>query len=140
MPDAQNIPKPAPAPNDLTRFYWDAARERRLLIQRCDACRYYIHWPQPLCPRCGSERLSPSAVSGRGTVYSFTIVYHVFHPGFASPYNLAIVELEEQPGLRLLTNIMECANDELRIGLPVEATFEERDGYVLPQFRPRRGG
>jgi uncharacterized OB-fold protein len=140
MPEAPQIPRPAPSPNKITRFYWEAARERRLVIQRCEECGHYIHWPQVVCPRCGSERLGAAEVSGRGTVYSFTIVHHIFHPGFASPYNLAIVELEEQPGLRMLTNIVECGNDDLRVGMPVEVAFEERDGYVLPQFRPRSHG
>jgi uncharacterized OB-fold protein len=131
-------PKIAPSPTEISRFFWDGAREHRLLIQRCDGCGRYIHWPQVRCPSCGSERLSPSEVSGRGTVYSFCVVHHVFHPGYAAdaPYNLAIVELEEKPGLRLLTNIVGCPNDELAVGMAVEVTFEERDGYVLPQFRP----
>lgn len=135
--ERNTIPKPAPSPSEITRFYWDSAREHKLVIQRCDDCGYYIHWPQVVCPRCQSDRLSPAEVSGRGTLYSFTIVHHVFHPGFASPYNLAIVELEEQAGLRLLTNILDCPNEALRVGLPVEVTFEDRDGYALPQFRPR---
>ena len=132
------VPKPAPAPTEITRFFWDAAREHRLVIQRCDDCACYIHWPQILCPSCGSGRLSPSQVSGKGTVYSFCVVYHVFHPGFAeeTPYSLAIIELEEQRGLRMVTNIVDCPNDALYVGMPVEVTFEDREGYTLPQFRP----
>lgn len=133
------IPKPAPPQNEITRFFWDAAREHKLVIQRCDECGRYIHWPQVRCPRCQSDRLSASEVSGRGTVYSFCIVHHVFHPAFESPYNLAIVELEEQPDLRMLTNVLDCPNDALYVGMPVEVTFEDRDGYALPQFRPVEG-
>ena len=132
------FPKPVLPPTEITRFFWDAAKEHQLVIQRCDDCGYYVHWPQLLCPRCHSERLSPTEVSGRGTVYSFTIVHHVFHPGFANdvPYSLAIIELEEQAGLRLLANIVGCWNEALHVGMPVEVTFEDRDGYTLPQFRP----
>jgi uncharacterized OB-fold protein len=132
------VPKPFLPPTETGRFFWDAAKEHRLVVQRCDECGYYVHWPQLLCPHCHSERLSPAEVSGKGTVYSFTIVHHVFHPGFASdvPYSLAIIELEEQPGLRLLANVVDCPNDALYIGMPVEVTFEDRDGYTLPQFRP----
>jgi uncharacterized OB-fold protein len=136
--ESKSIPKPAPTPTDLTRPFWDAAREHRLVIQRCEACGRYIHWPQLCCPACASEALGWAQVSGRGIVYAFTVVQHVFHPGFTNdmPYSLALVELEEQPGLRLLANIVECENDALRTGMPVEVTFEDRDGYTLPQFRP----
>ena len=131
-------PEPAPAPSEVSRFFWDAANKHRLVIQRCDDCSYYIHWPQVRCPKCGAERLSAAEVSGKGTVYSFTIVHHVFHPGFAAdvPYSLALIELAEQPGLRLVTNIVECANEDVRVGMPVEVVFEDRDGYTVPQFRP----
>ena len=133
------IPKPTPSPTQVTQFFWDAAREHKLVIQRCDECRRYIHWPQLRCPRCGSDRLSASQVSGKGSIYSFCVVHHVFHPAFEVPYNLAIVELEEQPGLRMLTNIVDCPHDALSVGMPVEVTFEDGDGFTLPQFRPAAG-
>jgi uncharacterized OB-fold protein len=128
-------------PNDITQFFWDAARAHRLEILRCQDCAYYIHWPQPICPRCQSGKLAPSEVSGRGVVYSFTTVEHVFNPLLADqvPYSLVIVELEEQPGLRLLTNIVDCPHDALRIGKPVEVTFQDLEGGTLPQFRPTGG-
>jgi hypothetical protein len=131
-------PKPFIPPAQVARFFWDAAKEHRFVIQRCEACGRYVHWPQLRCPACGSDRLAEAELSGRGTVYSFTVVHHVFNPAFADdvPYNLAIVELDEQPGLRVLTNIVECANDALRIGMKVAVTFEDREGYSLPQFRP----
>jgi uncharacterized OB-fold protein len=132
------MPKPFVAPNETTRFFWDGAREHKLLIQRCDECGFYIHWPRPLCPRCHSAKLTPTPLSGRGTVFTFTIVHHVFHPSFAEevPYSLALVELEEQQGLRVLANIVDCPNDALRIGMPVEVTFEDREEGTVPQFRP----
>ncbi len=132
------IPKPAPTPNEITKPFWDAAREHKLAIQRCEACKLYIHWPQVRCPRCQSERLSFAEVSGKGAVYSFCIVHHVFHPGFADdvPYSLALIELAEQAGLRVVANIVDCPHDDLTVGMPVEVTFEDRDGYTLPQFRP----
>ena len=138
---SKSIVRPILPPSEITQFFWDAAREHRLVIQRCDDCGRYIHWPQVRCPNCASERLSPSQVSGRGKVYSFCIVHHVFFPTFADivPYSLAIVELDEQPGLRMLTNIVDCPNDALRIGMAVEVTFEDGAGYTLPQFRPASG-
>ena len=134
-------PRPTLPPTETTRFFWDAAREHKLLIQRCDACGHYIHWPQVWCPNCQSDRLSPTQVSGKGTVYSFCIVNHIFHPAFADevPYSLAIIELDEQPGLRLVTNIVDCPNDQVEIGMRVEVTFQDQDGASLPQFRPADG-
>ncbi len=131
-------PRPTLPPTEISRFYWDAARAHKLLIQRCDDCGHYIHWPQVSCPSCQSERLSPAEVSGKGTIYSFTIVHHLFHPAFADevPYSLAIIELDEQPGLRLLTNIIDCPNDELSVGMAVEVTFQDQEGATLPQFKP----
>ena len=132
------MPKPALPPTEITRPFWDAAREHRLAIQRCDDCSSWVHWPQVRCPRCGCEHLTPTDVSGRGTIYSFTIVHHVFMPQFEPdiPYILALVELDEQPGLRLLANIVDCPHDALRIGMPVELSFEDRGTITLPQFRP----
>ena len=134
----QPATRPWLPPTEITQFFWDAAREHKLVIQRCDDCEVYVHWPAVLCPQCGSTSLSPSEVSGKATVYSFSVVHHVFHPIFAErvPYNIALVELEEQPGLRLIANIVDCANDDLAIGMRVEVTFEDHEDFTLPQFRP----
>jgi uncharacterized OB-fold protein len=131
-----------PVPDELTAFFWDGAREGKLLIQRCDACGYYQHTPRTICKRCNGFALSPVEVSGRGTLYSYTIAVHPFHPWLASrlPYVLAVVELEEQPNLKLVTNVVECQEDDLRCGMPVEVTYETiAEGVVLPMFRPRTG-
>jgi len=139
--EAKSVPKPAPSPSEVSRFYWEAAKQHRLVVQRCEECERYIHWPQLRCANCGSERLAEAELSGKGTVYSFCIVHHVFHPGFAAdvPYALALIELAEQPGLRLVANIAGCANEEVRTGMAVEVVFEEHEGYTLPQFRPAGG-
>ena len=131
-------PRLALPPTALTQFYWDAAKEHRLVILRCDGCGYYVHWPSVLCPRCASDRLTPAEVSGRGKVFTYTVVHHVFSPAYADdvPYSIAIVELDEQPGLRMLTNIVDCPNEALYIGMPVEVTFEDYENVTLPQFRP----
>ena len=135
---AKRPPKPFISPAEHMRFFWDAAKEHRLAIQRCETCGHYIHWPLLLCPRCHGDRLSPVEVRGRGTVYSYTVVHHIFNPAFAddAPYVLALIELDEQPGLRLLTNIVDCNHDALRTGMRVQVTFEDYEGYTLPQFRP----
>ncbi len=131
-------PRIALPPNEITKFFWDAAKQHKLVLQRCDACGYYVHWPSVLCPRCQSDKLSPTKVSGKGKIFTYTIVHHVFAPVYADevPYSLAIVELDEQPGLRMLANIVDCPNEALYIGMPVEVTFQDFENVTLPQFRP----
>ncbi len=130
----------ATARADGHQFYWDAASEHRLDILRCRACGTWIHYPQPRCPSCHGADVAPQTVSGRGTVASFTVTHFAPTPDLADalPITLVMVELEEQAGLRIVTNLAEADRGELRIGLPVEVTFEDRDGETLPQFRPRR--
>jgi uncharacterized OB-fold protein len=127
-------------PDDVTRFYWDGAREGSLLVLRCTACRHYLHPPDVACPRCLSESLQPTAVSGRGVVYAFTTARQAFDAAFSDdvPYVLALVELDEQPGLRLLTNIVGASSETVTAGAPVEVTFERRGDWALPQFRLTR--
>jgi hypothetical protein len=129
--------KPVPEPDALTSFYWEAAASGHLLIQRCESCQHFVHPPDVVCPGCLSEALVPTPVSGRGTIYAFTVARQAFDSAFSDsiPYVLAIVELEEQVGLRMLTNIVDADIEELTSQLPVEVTFEDRTGYKLPQFR-----
>lgn len=130
--------KPTPEPDDVTAFYWRGAAEGTLLVLRCVACGYLSHPPDVACARCGAAALDPAPMSGFGTVYSFTIVRQAFDPAFVPeiPYVVALVELDEQPGLLLLANIVDIDIDAVDIGLRVEVTFEDRDGHAVPQFRP----
>ncbi len=127
-----------PEPDESTMFYWEGARAGRLLIQRCAACNRYQHPPSPRCTRCLSDVVEPTEVSGRGSLYTFIIARQAFDAAFLEelPYVVALVELEEQPGLRLLTNIVEAPAEDLKVGMPVEVTFEQRGDWSLPQFRP----
>ena len=135
-------PGPPPVASDpLTDFFWVGAREGRLLIQRCQACGTYIHLPRPVCRACRSFDLAPEQVSGRGTVYTFTETHRPFHPFFVDrvPYLLAAVELEEQAGLRVLSNLVgiDEVTGEPRMGMPVEVDFEWlSDELAIPVFRP----
>ncbi len=130
--------KRVPEPDESTRFYWEGARAGRLMIQRCAACGRYQHPPSPACTRCLADDMLPTEVSGRGTLYTFIIAHQAFDAAFLDelPYVVALVELEEQPGLRLLTNILEAPHEDLKIGMPLEVTFEKRGEWSLPQFRP----
>ena len=135
---AQPDPRPVPEPDEVTAFFWDAAREGRLEIQRCESCEQYQYPPDVACVHCQSTELTPAQVSGRGSLYSYTRVDRAFHAGFAGqlPYVIGLVELEEQPGLKLLTNIVGADPEDLKVGMPLEVTFETRRDITLPQFRP----
>ena len=130
-------PKPLPQPTPITQPFWDAAKERRLSIQRCASCERYIFYPRPLCPYCGSTELIWTDVSGRGVVYSYTIARRPTMRAFAEdvPYVIAIVELAEGP--HMTTHIVDCEPEAVAIGMPVEATFEDaNDEVTLVKFRP----
>jgi uncharacterized protein len=132
--------RPIPEPDDVSEFFWEGAREGFLLVQRCAACQCFQYPPDVVCVTCQSPDMTPTAVSGRGSVYSYAVVERAFHAGFvdAVPYIVVLVELAEQAGLRMLTNLVDASPSEIRVGLPVEVTFEYSGGTVLPQFRPLR--
>jgi uncharacterized OB-fold protein len=138
---ATSVP-PLPLESSLTKFYWEAIRHHRLEILRCDSCGHYVHYPRPICNKCLGTQLSPSPVSGNGTLYSYTAVMQAFHPYFVDklPYVLAVVDLPEQAGLRITTTMVDYIEEELRVGLPVEVVFTDiAPGVTLPYFRPIRG-
>lgn len=126
--------------NPLTAPFWEGAARHRLLLQRCTACRSWIHFPESWCPRCGASELRFEAVSGDGTVESFSVVHRSFVDGYAdAPYVIAWVALPEQSGLRFFSNIVDCDPSAVYIGMPVQVTFEQRgDHRWVPQFRPRQ--
>lgn len=125
-----------PQVTDLNRHFWTGGEHGELRFLRCTACRHWIHPPQPICPACLGRDLAVEAVSGRATVSTFTVNHQRWIPGFEPPYLVAIVELPEQAGLRLTTNLVNCPIDAARIGMPVRVVFEERDGVWLPLFEP----
>jgi uncharacterized protein len=125
-----------PSVTDLDRAFWTGGREGRLLIQRCVACRRWAHPPRARCLACGGA-VAPEPVSGEGTVYSFTVNHYPFNPRVAVPYVVALVELVEQEGLRLPTNIIDCDPSGVHIGLRVRVAFEEDGDVWAPVFRPR---
>ena len=118
--------------------FWKGGAQGELRLLRCKACRHWIHPPAPICPECLARDVAPETVSGRARVATFTVNHQPWIPGFDPPYLVAIVELVEQPGLRLTTNLVNCALDEARIDMPVRVTFEERDDVWIPLFEPER--
>jgi len=131
--------RPLPLPDEDTQFFWEGCRDGKLMILRCNDCGTYIHLPKPGCWNCGSTNLAPSQVSGRGVVHSYT-VNHTPLPGFEAPYAIVLVELEEQKGLRLVTNLLETSPDEIEIGTPVEVVFQQVSDDVTLAFFKRTGG
>ena len=130
--------RPLPVRDELNRHYWDGARQGRLVLLRCRACRHLVHPPRPMCPRCRHDDLEPEAVSGRGTVYSWSVMHSGGNPGFEDrlPYTVLVVELDEQPNLITIGNLIDAEPSELSVGAPLEVCFERIDDEVtLPQWR-----
>jgi uncharacterized OB-fold protein len=135
--------RPIPNPDELSERFWQLVQERRLAIQRCSECRKYHHPPVRVCPDCLSDALVFEEVSGRGKVTAFTVTEEARHPAFAAmqPYTVAIVRLDEQEDLLLLSNLPGLAVGDIETGLPVEVTFEEiAPGWLVPQFVSQQEG
>lgn len=132
--------KPSPAVSPWSKPFWEAASQGRLSIQRCDDCQRAIFYPRYACPHCGAENLRWVDASGRGRIYSFTVVESNAPSAFQAdmPFVVAVVILEE--GVRMLTNIVQCDLTALRCEMPVEVVFERlNDEFVLPKFKPSAG-
>lgn len=130
------IPRPAPGISDDTRFFWDGAREGKLLIQRCKGCNTLRHPPGPVCPHCHSFEWDMVEASGLGTVYSFVVMHYPEVPPFEYPNPVGLIELDE--GTRLIAQIVGAKPGDIQIGQRVKVEFNTfNDGeLVLPQFRP----
>lgn len=131
-------PRPMPSPDDVSRFYWDAAAENRLVLQRCRSCTKLQYPPEVCCVHCQAEDFELAETTGRGVIYSYAVVDRPLHAGFVDrlPYVVVFVELDDQPGLRILTNLVDVPpGRRLSCGMPVEVVFENRGTVTLPQFR-----
>lgn len=130
-------PKPVPIVNTWAQPFWDAARNERLIIQRCRSCERHVFYPRIACPYCASEALDWVEASGKGTIYSFTVVESNAPSSFRAdmPYVVAVIRLEE--GVQMLSNVVGCDPYDVRCEQPVEVTFEKlNDDFTLPKFRP----
>ena len=129
--------KPIPEADELWQPFFDGARNGALMVQRCQACESHLAPGTARCTECWSESLAWVQASGQGTLFSYSIVHHIGHPGFRDevPYVIAVVELEEGP--RLNTNILRGDDTELKVGIPVEVVFEALSEEIsIPKFRP----
>jgi uncharacterized OB-fold protein len=137
MAAAQKPFRLLPAVTPENEHFWRGGADGELRFLHCAACDFFVHPPQPRCPGCLSAELSVRASSGRALLHTFTINHQPWIPGFDPPYVIAIATLEEQPDLRLTTNIVGCAPEDVAIGMRLRVVFEEReDGVFLPLFEP----
>jgi uncharacterized protein len=128
MADARKIPTPVVSVE--TEPFWNAARERRFVVPTCSACGKAHWYPRAVCPFCGSEKIAWRDASGRGAIYTFSVMRRA-----KEPYAIAYVTLAEGP--TMLTNIVDCDFDALAIGQPVSVIFQETEnGPPVPMFRP----
>ncbi len=137
MSEATRIEKPIPEPDEASAPFFDGAARGVLMIMRCEGCGTYLAPGTRFCSECLGEDLTWTEASGRGELFTFGIMHQRYHPGFDAeiPYNIAVVELEEGP--RVNTNVVGCSNDELVVGMKLQAVFEKvADGVHLPKFRP----
>jgi len=136
--NSQSTPeKPSPVVQPWAQPFWDAAKQQRLLLQHCQDCGQSIHYPRIECPVCASPRLDWRAASGRGTIYSFTVVHSNAPSAFVAdlPYVVAVIRLEE--GVQMLSNVVQCDPTQLQCDQAVEVVFEPlNETFTLPKFRP----
>ena len=131
------ISRPLPEPNECTAYYWSAAQNHRLVLQRCPNCEVIQFYPRALCTNCLSDRLDWIEASGKGQVYSHTTVHRVLTPGFEEsvPYVVAVIELDE--GVRLISQVVNCEPGHVSVGMSVEVVFETvSDDVTIPKFQP----
>src|ERR1700728_282561 len=134
---SQAASKPTPVPDEISAPFFHGAREGRIMLHHCTACNQRSFPVRERCPHCFAAKLAWRQASGRGSLYTFTIMHQVMNPGFASaaPYNVAQVDLVES--VRMTSNIIGVGNDALRIGMLLEVVFEDVGEQVsIPKFRP----
>jgi uncharacterized OB-fold protein len=123
-------------PDAISREFWDRCAKHELAFQRCKNCGTFRSPPGPICYVCRSSDTEWAPVSGNGTVYSYTIVTHPVHSALVDkvPFNVALVEFPDAPGVRLVTNVVDAAPEELSVGMPVRVHWEDLSGETLPRF------
>jgi len=134
---------PVPAASAETVGWWEAAAAHRLVVQRCTDCGRTRHPPGPVCPRCRSAAAELAELPGTGTVYTFTVVHQAFIPALADrvPYVVAGVDLDGAGGVRLVSNVVDVAPEDVAIGMRVVVAWEDMGPELaLPRFRPVEEG
>ena len=130
--------RPGPVITEENAFFWTSGADGRLRLAECGSCAALIHPPQPVCRYCHGHDIGVRTVSGHATLIGFTVNHRFALPGLPAPYIVAQVALEEDPRVRLTTNAVQCAPDELELGMRMEVVFEPVEDAWLPLFRPAR--
>ena len=133
MTDA--APRMTPPLDDLNREFWTAGASGQLRLTRCASCRRWVFPLASVCPDCGGHT-AYEATSGKGTVFTYTTNSHPYNPAVPIPYNISIVELSDQEGLRFTTNVVGCPPEDVHIGMPVHVAFEQHGDVFVPVFAP----
>jgi len=127
-----------PSPTAESEAFWTGGRDGRLMIYRCRTCTHWFNPGAPVCFRCRSLDVAPEPVSGRGRVAAFTINRQPWVPGFVPPYVVAIVDLVEESDVRVVSNVVDIAPEDVSVGLEVQVFFEQWEDIWLPLFRPAK--
>ena len=128
------MPLPLPEITPENEAFWTAGEKGELRITACKACDHRIHPPQLICPKCLSRDVEPVLASGRGTVHPFTINRQQWIPDLDVPYALAVVDLDDQPGVRITAQLRCPDLADIAIGKPVAVAFEQREDVFVPYF------
>lgn len=117
---------PVPESDPLTAPFWEGCAARELRIQRCNSCGVHRHVPTPICSGCGSFDYGWDVSRGTGRLFTYTVVHHSVHPATASsvPYNASVIELDDCGGVFVTSNVIGCANEDLRVGMPLRLVWE----------------
>jgi uncharacterized protein len=129
------LSRPVPASDPLAAFFWASGADERLRFLRCGECGFYVHPPSHPCPQCFSAQLAPAVVSGKGTVAACTVNVQEWVAG-QRPYSIAVVELDEQEGLRLTSNVVGSDPYAVHIGQRVRVCYIARNDIYYPVFEP----
>ena len=128
---------PPPLANATTLPFWQAAAQHRLVVQRCTSCEHTRLPPAPICPECRSADSDWKDVSGRGEVYTYTIVHRAIAAGQPLPTIIAVIALEDAGGVRMISNLVGVDPGGVAIGMPVELVWEDMSADLsIPRFRP----
>jgi len=129
---------PLPAIETDSAGFWEAAKRHELVAQRCTDCGAFRHPPMPVCYNCQSLNFEWAKVSGKGKVWNRIIAHHPVHPALRDrePYNVVLVDLDDAPGVRMVGNLIDCPNEEVKVGMPVKVCFEDKtEDITLPQWQ-----
>jgi uncharacterized protein len=128
--------QPLPEVTDDTAAFWEGGVDGVLRIHRCRSCAQWFHPPAPVCPACLSVDVGPAPTSGRATVQGFTVNVQPWAPGMEVPFVIAVVSVDDAPGVHLTTRLVDVDPAAVSVGLAVEVTFLQVEDIHLPLFRP----